>query len=147
MGTMWNVVFGFKAMIVMVVVQIMFAGTNVLYKLAANDGMIVRILVAYRFIFAAAFMVPLALYDENSSTLESLCLVVPMLKYYSGGHLQSSFINMTVLSHAQPSNDTSGRAVMRPHESFPTETREQLQLPSAPRHEQYHMYHHQQPPT
>ncbi|KAM7474669.1 hypothetical protein LguiB_021912 [Lonicera macranthoides] len=66
MGTMWNVVLGFKATIVMVVIQIMFAGANVLYKLAANDGLIVRIMVAYRFIFAAAFMVLLALYDERS---------------------------------------------------------------------------------
>ncbi|KAM7474668.1 hypothetical protein LguiB_021911 [Lonicera macranthoides] len=68
MGTMWNVVLGFKATIVMVVVQIMFAGANVLYKLAANDGMIVRIMVAYRSIFAAAFMVLLTLYDEMSAT-------------------------------------------------------------------------------
>ncbi|KAM7470420.1 hypothetical protein LguiA_008603 [Lonicera macranthoides] len=67
MGTMWNVVLGFKATIVIVVVQIMFAGANVLYKLAANDGMIVRIMVAYRSIFAAAFMHEEAKNDMDDS--------------------------------------------------------------------------------
>lgn len=49
----------------MVLVQTMFAGANIFYKLAANDGMNVKILVAYRFLFASAFMIPLALYVER----------------------------------------------------------------------------------
>lgn len=49
----------------MVAVQVIFTGVNVLYKLAANAGMSLKIIVAYRFIFAAVFMVPLALIVER----------------------------------------------------------------------------------
>ncbi|KAL5787655.1 hypothetical protein ACOSP7_004604 [Xanthoceras sorbifolium] len=58
---------GLKPALMMVVVQVAFAGVNVFYKLAANDGMSLQIIVAYRFIFAAAFMVPLALFLEWNS--------------------------------------------------------------------------------
>ncbi|CAL1385492.1 unnamed protein product [Linum trigynum] len=54
-----------KPAAVMVVVQVAFAGVNIFYKLAANDGMSLKIIVAYRFLFAAAFMVPLALALER----------------------------------------------------------------------------------
>ena len=56
---------GLKPVLVMVIVQIAYAGFNVLCKLAASDGMSVRIIVAYRFIFATALMVPLALFFER----------------------------------------------------------------------------------
>ncbi|KAE8724735.1 WAT1-related protein [Hibiscus syriacus] len=56
---------GLKPAMLMVMAQVMFAGVNVLYKLAANDGMSLRIIVAYRFIFATAVMVPLALILER----------------------------------------------------------------------------------
>lgn len=46
-------------------VQIAFAGVNVLYKLAVNDGMSLRIVVAYRFIFATAFIAPIAFILER----------------------------------------------------------------------------------
>ncbi|XP_052204125.1 WAT1-related protein At1g25270-like [Diospyros lotus] len=49
----------------MVVVQATFAGVNVFYKLAANDGMSLRVLVAYRFLFAFAFSVPVAIIVER----------------------------------------------------------------------------------
>ncbi|KAH7575651.1 hypothetical protein JRO89_XS02G0179600 [Xanthoceras sorbifolium] len=58
---------GLKPALMMVVVQVAFAGVNVFYKLAANDGMSLQIIVAYRFIFATAFMVPLALFLEWNS--------------------------------------------------------------------------------
>ena len=45
---------------VMVIIQIAFGGINI----ATNDGMSVKIMVAYRMIFAAASMVPLALIVE-----------------------------------------------------------------------------------
>ncbi|XVF68087.1 hypothetical protein PTKIN_Ptkin10aG0175000 [Pterospermum kingtungense] len=60
-----NVLHELKPAILMVVVQVVFAGVNVLYKLAANDGMSLRIIVAYRFIFATTVMVPLALIVER----------------------------------------------------------------------------------
>ncbi|XP_028801002.1 WAT1-related protein At1g68170-like [Neltuma alba] len=61
----WNVVHGLKPAMLMVVVQIAFAGVNVLYKLAVNDGMNLRVVVAYRFIFATAFIAPVALILER----------------------------------------------------------------------------------
>ncbi|EEF34430.1 conserved hypothetical protein [Ricinus communis] len=38
---------------------------NIFYKVAANDGMSMRVLVAYRWIFSTAFTVPLALIIER----------------------------------------------------------------------------------
>lgn len=49
----------------MVIFQVGYAVVNVFYKLAANDGMSFRVLAAYRFIFATAFMLPLALFLER----------------------------------------------------------------------------------
>ncbi|PON42281.1 Plant-drug/metabolite exporter [Parasponia andersonii] len=49
----------------MVIVQMSFAGVNVLSKLAANDGMSMRVVVAYRFTFATGFLLPLALFLER----------------------------------------------------------------------------------
>ncbi|XP_054801176.1 WAT1-related protein At1g25270-like [Prosopis cineraria] len=60
-----NAVHGLKPAMLMVVVQIAFAGVNVLYKLAVNDGMNLRVVVAYRFIFATVFIAPLALILER----------------------------------------------------------------------------------
>ncbi|EXB97306.1 Auxin-induced protein 5NG4 [Morus notabilis] len=51
----------------MVVVQFVFTGVNVLYKLAANDGMNLKVIVAYRLVFATAFILPLALFIERKS--------------------------------------------------------------------------------
>ncbi|XVE67322.1 hypothetical protein DITRI_Ditri08aG0151400 [Diplodiscus trichospermus] len=65
MGQMINILHGLKPAMLMVVVQVVFAGVNVLYKVAANDGMSLRIIVAYRFIFASAVMIPLALIVER----------------------------------------------------------------------------------
>ncbi|XP_010531902.1 PREDICTED: WAT1-related protein At1g68170-like [Tarenaya hassleriana] len=64
-GQLCNFMHGMKPAMLMVVVQVAFAGVNVLYKLAANDGMSLRVVVAYRFIFSAAFMVPVALIFER----------------------------------------------------------------------------------
>ncbi|RRT73244.1 hypothetical protein BHE74_00015972 [Ensete ventricosum] len=49
----------------MVLIQTVFAGVNILYKLALNDGMDVKVLVAYRYIFAAAFISPVAFFIER----------------------------------------------------------------------------------
>ncbi|KAI9122698.1 hypothetical protein K1719_006538 [Acacia pycnantha] len=59
-----HVLHGMKPAILMVIVQMAYAGLNVLYKLAVNDGMSLRVLIAYRFIFASASMAPLALILE-----------------------------------------------------------------------------------
>lgn len=56
---------GLKPAAAMVLVQVVFAGGNILYKLALNDGMDVRVLVTYRYLFAAAFIAPLAFFIER----------------------------------------------------------------------------------
>eukprot|EP00257_Ricinus_communis_P027276 XP_025014690.1 WAT1-related protein At1g25270-like [Ricinus communis] len=62
-----EVLHGLKPVMLMLVVQIVYAGMNILYKLAANDGMNLRVLVVYRYIFSTAFIVPLALIVERKS--------------------------------------------------------------------------------
>lgn len=61
----WNLVEGLKPAMTMVVVQIILGGQNIMYKLARDDGMSMKILVAYRNIFSAAIMLPLALIIEG----------------------------------------------------------------------------------
>ncbi|KAG8645131.1 hypothetical protein MANES_10G037100v8 [Manihot esculenta] len=61
-----------KAVILMVVVQFFLAGLNVLYKLATYDGMSLRVIVSYRFIFATLFLIPLALIFERGSLCQNL---------------------------------------------------------------------------
>ena len=60
-GKFWNVMTGLKPVLAMVVVQMSLGGINIMYKLAKNDGMSMKVLIAYRYMFATAFMVPLAL--------------------------------------------------------------------------------------
>lgn len=60
-----KVVNGLKPGLMMVLVQITFASVHVLYKFAINNGMSVRVLTAYRLIFAAACTIPLALIFER----------------------------------------------------------------------------------
>ncbi|KAL4614681.1 hypothetical protein ACB092_07G070900 [Castanea dentata] len=61
MGYLCNVIQSSKPGMLMVVVQIVYAGMNILYKLVSENGVNLRILIAYRMLFATAFMVPLAL--------------------------------------------------------------------------------------
>lgn len=61
----WNLVNELKPIVTLVGFQVCFAGVNILYKLAIIDGMNIRVLVAYRSLFAAAFIVPLAFFIER----------------------------------------------------------------------------------
>jgi hypothetical protein len=49
----------------MVLVQVIFAGVNIFYKLAVCDGMDMRVLIAYRYLFASAVLAPLAYLVER----------------------------------------------------------------------------------
>lgn len=49
-----------RSVLAMMAVQIGYAGMNILFKLAINDGMILQVLSAYRLIFATLFMIPFA---------------------------------------------------------------------------------------
>ncbi|PIA27093.1 hypothetical protein AQUCO_08300056v1, partial [Aquilegia coerulea] len=52
--------------ILMVLVQTSFAGTNLLYKVAIEDGMDINIAVAYRFLLASGLLMILAFYKERT---------------------------------------------------------------------------------
>lgn len=59
----------FKQVIVsIVVVKIVFAGINILYKLVTNDSMHLPIIVDCRFTFAVVMMVPVALLLDRNIT-------------------------------------------------------------------------------
>ncbi|KAK4254342.1 hypothetical protein QN277_009739 [Acacia crassicarpa] len=58
---------GVKGTLLMVIVQIVYAVANILLKMAANDGMSLTVLVAYRFLFSTCFLAPLALFFERDS--------------------------------------------------------------------------------
>lgn len=49
----------------MVVVEFIFSALQIFIKLALDDGMDVRVLVAYRLMFGAAFLCPLAFLIER----------------------------------------------------------------------------------
>ncbi|KAK7363208.1 hypothetical protein VNO77_05340 [Canavalia gladiata] len=67
MDTAYNVeaIGNVKPVLLMIVVQTLYAVVNIMLKLAADDGMNLTVLVAYRFMFASAFIVPLALIFER----------------------------------------------------------------------------------
>ncbi|XP_061999555.1 WAT1-related protein At1g25270-like [Rosa rugosa] len=54
-----------KPVMMMVVTQILYTVMNIMYKLVAVTGMNLNVFVAYRLMFSAAFMVPLALILER----------------------------------------------------------------------------------
>lgn len=72
---LWNMIHGLKATIFMVVVQISLGGVSIFYKLASNDGMSMRVMVAYRFLFAAATVIPLALFLERFLIIINLLFI------------------------------------------------------------------------
>ncbi|KAK4491224.1 hypothetical protein RD792_001957 [Penstemon davidsonii] len=67
MGKFCDTVEGLKPTIMMVSVQIAFTGVNIFYKLAANNGMNLQVVIAYRFLFAVATVIPLALIFERKN--------------------------------------------------------------------------------
>ncbi|MBA0793187.1 hypothetical protein Gohar_017607 [Gossypium harknessii] len=102
MGEIIKILHGLKHAMLMVVIQVIFAGVNVLYKLAANDGMSLRIIVAYRFLFATAVMVPLALFVERERPkLTWTILLQAFLCALLGGTLsQNLYIESMALTSA-----------------------------------------------
>ncbi|XWS41400.1 hypothetical protein CRYUN_Cryun17cG0078700 [Craigia yunnanensis] len=84
---------GLKPVILLLVVQAALAGVIVFYKLAVIDGMSMRILIAYRFIFAAACAIPLAFILERESKAKLTWKVVfqGFLSGLFGGALGPNF--------------------------------------------------------
>lgn len=66
MSSLCKFIDGVKTAFLMVVVQVAYAVVSILYKLVANNnGMSLCVLVAYRYLFASIFMVPLAYFAER----------------------------------------------------------------------------------
>ncbi|KAF0913876.1 hypothetical protein E2562_024951 [Oryza meyeriana var. granulata] len=63
-----GVVEGVKPAAAMVMVEFIFSALQIFIKLALDDGMDVRVLVAYRLMFAAAFLCPLAFLVERKAS-------------------------------------------------------------------------------
>ncbi|XP_059292223.1 WAT1-related protein At1g25270-like [Lycium ferocissimum] len=103
MGKICDKVHGLKPVIMMVFIQIANAGMSLLYKLASNNGMSLRVLIAYRFLFAAATVVPLALYFDRQSR-PKLTWMVMLLAFlcalFGGSMAQNLFAASLVLTSA-----------------------------------------------
>jgi drug/metabolite transporter (DMT)-like permease len=54
-----------KPILLMIVVQSIYAVVNIMLKMVTNDGSSLSVLIAYRFVFSTAFTVPLALFFER----------------------------------------------------------------------------------
>lgn len=92
-----------KPVAAMVVVQVMSAGVNIFYKLAVLDGMDMRVLVAYRYLFASAFLAPLAYFIERKrrTKLTWRVLVISFLCGLTGGSMaQNLYISGMKLTSA-----------------------------------------------
>jgi len=54
-----------KPVLLMIVVQSIYALVNIMFKIVINDGTSLSILIAYRFIFSTAFIVPFGILFER----------------------------------------------------------------------------------
>ncbi|CAH9081745.1 unnamed protein product [Cuscuta epithymum] len=102
MATKWrNLVEEMKPVVMMVTVMVAYGGMSILYKVASNGGMSLRVLIAYRFIFAAAVITPLALYIERNTRpkLTRMILVQAFFCALFGGSMnQNLFAESVVLT-------------------------------------------------
>ncbi|XP_039123570.1 WAT1-related protein At1g25270-like [Dioscorea cayenensis subsp. rotundata] len=92
-----------KPALCMACVQVVFAGINILYKLAVNDGMDMRIMITYRYIFATAFLSPLAYFIERKKRpgMTWMTLLYSLLSGFFGGALaQNLYIASIKLTSA-----------------------------------------------
>ncbi|OEL19048.1 WAT1-related protein [Dichanthelium oligosanthes] len=85
---------GAKPAVAMVAVEFVFSALQIFIKLALDDGMDVRVLVAYRLVFASAFLCPLAFFIERIAINQNL-LVFAM-------KLTNSTTIVTALSNLTP---------------------------------------------
>ncbi|KAG8364095.1 hypothetical protein BUALT_Bualt19G0091000 [Buddleja alternifolia] len=103
MGKVCDIIHGLKPTMMMVTVQLALAGVNVLYKLAGNNGFSLRVLIAYRFLFAAATVVPLALIFErkNRPKLTWKIVILAFVSALFGGSMaQNLYAKSLILTSA-----------------------------------------------
>ncbi|KAI3445683.1 hypothetical protein Pfo_002348 [Paulownia fortunei] len=92
-----------KPTLIMVMVQSVYALVNIGYKLAANDGMNLSVLVGYRFMFGAAFIAPIAFFAERKKRpkLTRKIVLYGFLCGLFGGSLgQNLYLKSLVLTSA-----------------------------------------------
>ncbi|CAI9098500.1 OLC1v1035162C1 [Oldenlandia corymbosa var. corymbosa] len=92
---------GWKPTVIMVLVQLIYAWMNIFLKLAAHDGMDLRVAVTYRFVFGAASLVPVAFFFERKVRPKLTCKVVffAFLSGLFGGALgQNLYLESLVLT-------------------------------------------------
>ncbi|XAR53094.1 hypothetical protein NMG60_11021495 [Bertholletia excelsa] len=82
-GRISNCLQSLKPAMLMVMFQAAMAGVSIFYKLASNDGMSLKVLIAYRFLFATAFIVPIAFFAERK-TRPKLTSLVALQAFLSG---------------------------------------------------------------
>lgn len=91
---------GLRPVVLMVFVQIAYAAVNIIYKVAINDGMSMRVATAYRLTFASAFTIPAALIFDRS--IHQYCLLITvsfastLVIYFVGLTNIFSFMNFYV---------------------------------------------------
>ncbi|XP_043814247.1 WAT1-related protein At1g25270 isoform X2 [Manihot esculenta] len=89
-----------KPVLLMVLAQFSFAGVNVFYKLATYDGMSLRVIVAYRFIFATVFLTPLALIFERPKLTWTILFQAFLCGFFGGSLSQNFYFESLVLTSA-----------------------------------------------
>ncbi|GFP98654.1 wat1-related protein at1g68170 [Phtheirospermum japonicum] len=98
-----NTIHGLKPTLIMLLVQTLLSMVNVGYKLAANDGMSLPVLIAYRLIFGAAFITPIAILVERKKRpkLTRTIVLYGFLCGLFGGALgQNLYLKSLVLTSA-----------------------------------------------
>ncbi|XP_058751863.1 WAT1-related protein At1g25270-like [Vicia villosa] len=102
MSCICKVIDGVKAAFLMVMVQVAYAVCTILYKLVEkNNGMSLCVLLAYRYIFASIFMVPLAYFAErkNKPKITAKVLFQAFLCGLFGATLQQNlYVEAVILS-------------------------------------------------
>ncbi|KAG5040615.1 hypothetical protein JHK85_013091 [Glycine max] len=88
-----------KPVLLMVLVQLGYASTSILLKFAINDGMSIRVIVAYRHIFGAALSCSLALFFERKNR-SKLTWRVLWMSFFSGLFGGSLFQNLAFVALA-----------------------------------------------
>nr|XP_027192034.1 WAT1-related protein At1g68170-like isoform X2 [Cicer arietinum] len=63
-----------KPIVLMIVVQSIYAVVNVMFKMVANEGSNLSVLVAYRYVISSAITLPIALFFERGSLQQNLYL-------------------------------------------------------------------------
>ncbi|KAL3638121.1 hypothetical protein CASFOL_017991 [Castilleja foliolosa] len=98
-----NTIHGLKPTLIMLLVQTLLTMVNVGYKLASNDGMSLSVLIAYRLIFGAAFITPIAIFVERKKRpkLTGTIVLYGFLCGLFGGALgQNLYLKSLVLTSA-----------------------------------------------